>query len=1029
MSKHLIKHCLFVVSFVFLVGCIQEKLPISELEFSEGTNASFIKDKAAQNNFEQTVYKITTERCISCHTDQTPKHAHPDVETALEELVRYEKVDLEDPEKSRIYLKIKNESHGCWSNCDENAEVVLASIEKWIELGVDKGKVDNVEPAKEEEEKICVASITEKIVDCSETIENAKVAIQQEICGDDGLVFVKNGICSVQECNENYEIKDNVCVEMTNDPVSMLVFSKSSTRTNPQEITGKILSGDNYIFFESQIENIAKVEFYLDGNLEKSEATPPFDFQGDEENGNAIPFDSSALANGNHIFEIKVYQQDINQSIDFSYNFSINNMVVDNTKPTITLMNSNIGNDNKVYATQQSIDISFNEMIQGFEQDDVVVTGATLATFLKINDLQYKIALDISQTGQVSVVIPQGAVGDIYGNINEATELTFIYEQKVYDGVAIYNAKCLSCHLDLSQEKLVNRTSDQIQTAISSVGDMINSNKDLHLLTLEEIKAIAVALKSDDKLELACDDTAPVYSDMRRLTDYEIKNAYADIFGSSIVSSTKIKDALNLLENDRSDTSFQSRSITSSQAEAILNLAYEVGEMVASSSTYRQTLLGSCANEASISNSCLNSMFDNFFKLIYRRSLKTEEKIEYQSLLSEMGSSPQSFISMAIGKALSSPYFIFVNTFEGTLAGNEISLTSQELATKLALTYWGSVPTLALIQFSESSDLKNKTLLANKANEILLDDKAKKHFSRFVIHWINKNKKTANYPDGFVPMELDLDKLDENIEKELELYLSYVIWEQNGSFNDLFSSKGMFVHNSQMSLILGHSMPNTENGFMLSQDDRRGLFARPFFLRRSGTERNDIIHRGLDIKQNFLCEMIGDPNDAVSADEINAEVNIDKYEVTTREYVHTQTFTKNQCMLCHSQFNGFGYSLEGYDDLGRKRAQEQIYDAAGDLHKSIAVATSGEIVISGENLTFANHIDIQNKIGNMNRAKQCMSKKWYHFIEHVEPKEENSCQINALISGFEVKDNKGGTIKDVLSGFINDKYFSKRLIK
>lgn len=85
--------------------------------------------------FSKTVYPVTKARCVSCHgTSQTPLHASNDVNTAYDAVINASKVDFNNPANSRLVLKLKNEFHNCWGNCESNANEILAQINAWKTL-------------------------------------------------------------------------------------------------------------------------------------------------------------------------------------------------------------------------------------------------------------------------------------------------------------------------------------------------------------------------------------------------------------------------------------------------------------------------------------------------------------------------------------------------------------------------------------------------------------------------------------------------------------------------------------------------------------------------------------------------------------------------------------------------------------------------------------------------------------------------------------------------------------------------------
>lgn len=110
-----------------------------------GTTGNPAADKQRSiDAFKATVYPmVTTMSCVQCHGDTKayqPYYAVSDANAAWQSiLIDSKKVNLENPETSRIYLRLKNDHHNCLTgggdnNCDSEAAAMLAAIVKWKDL-------------------------------------------------------------------------------------------------------------------------------------------------------------------------------------------------------------------------------------------------------------------------------------------------------------------------------------------------------------------------------------------------------------------------------------------------------------------------------------------------------------------------------------------------------------------------------------------------------------------------------------------------------------------------------------------------------------------------------------------------------------------------------------------------------------------------------------------------------------------------------------------------------------------------------
>jgi mono/diheme cytochrome c family protein len=92
------------------------------------------------NAFKTTLHPfVRAKTCISCHTAQSPAFAQSNAVAAFDAITMSRKVDLCKPETSRIVLKLKDDSHNCWTqDCNADSQALLAEIKKWAAgAGVD----------------------------------------------------------------------------------------------------------------------------------------------------------------------------------------------------------------------------------------------------------------------------------------------------------------------------------------------------------------------------------------------------------------------------------------------------------------------------------------------------------------------------------------------------------------------------------------------------------------------------------------------------------------------------------------------------------------------------------------------------------------------------------------------------------------------------------------------------------------------------------------------------------------------------
>ncbi|HHJ80166.1 MAG TPA: LamG domain-containing protein, partial [Candidatus Tenderia electrophaga] len=83
--------------------------------------------------FASTVYPLLTQYCADCHAEsaqipQAPYFSGSDVDAAYDALKSSYKLDLDTPANSRLVVRLRNEFHNCWDDCQANADELEQAI-------------------------------------------------------------------------------------------------------------------------------------------------------------------------------------------------------------------------------------------------------------------------------------------------------------------------------------------------------------------------------------------------------------------------------------------------------------------------------------------------------------------------------------------------------------------------------------------------------------------------------------------------------------------------------------------------------------------------------------------------------------------------------------------------------------------------------------------------------------------------------------------------------------------------------------
>lgn len=144
---------------------------------SSPTSTTYVTNSATSvAAFQSSVYTLTTRYCISCHgNSQTPLHASSNIQTAHDSLINSFKVDFNNPANSRMVLKLKNDRHNCWGDCDQSAQEMLNQINSWRTKIAYSGTTTNTSKNTTEE-----SNTVKEIVDPNSNAGSGNITIMAE---------------------------------------------------------------------------------------------------------------------------------------------------------------------------------------------------------------------------------------------------------------------------------------------------------------------------------------------------------------------------------------------------------------------------------------------------------------------------------------------------------------------------------------------------------------------------------------------------------------------------------------------------------------------------------------------------------------------------------------------------------------------------------------------------------------------------------------------------------------------------------
>lgn len=330
-----------------------------------------------------------------------------------------------------------------------------------------------------------------------------------------------------------------------------------------------------------------------------------------------------------------------------------------------------------------------------------------------------------------------------------------------------------------------------------------------------------------------------------------------------------------------------------------------------------------------------------FVEFAFCRKLNEEEVAFFVTQHFGEGLSLKDSARRVILLTLTSPRFLFPTI--------ETRNRDFEIARRLALLLWDSVPDRQLFELADQGKLSDATVATNEIYRMLDHPRGRSKLRSALAAWLNLDKPRDWSRDpqrfaGFTPA------IVVDLRRSLDRQVDEIVWSESSDFRRFFGETTIFA-NGRMADYYGLERQvdpavDPEDFVPIDAGDRYrgGLLTHPYTLARLAYFRDSSpIHRGVFVARNLLGRTLRPPTE-------NFEPLSEDFapHMTNRQRVEHQT-ADNQCMKCHQVINPLGFSLENYDAVGRYRSEDQgrPIDASAiyrtEEGNEIALANAGEL--------------------------------------------------------------------------------------
>jgi len=351
-----------------------------------------------------------------------------------------------------------------------------------------------------------------------------------------------------------------------------------------------------------------------------------------------------------------------------------------------------------------------------------------------------------------------------------------------------------------------------------------------------------------------------------------------------------------------------------------------------------------------------------FMETAFRRPLSdTYKKIVDKQFAA--AKTPEMAVKRVVLFTLKSPHFLYPAFHE------DRPLDGYDVAGRLALALWDSVPDRRLVEAAAAGKLKTHDEIAAQATRMIADARTKAKLDGFFHHWLDLERAEAISKDPKAFPDFDATVLSD-LRTSLKLFIDQVVWSEKSDYRELLLADYILL-NKRLGKLYGK--PDLSDDFQRVEFDpkqRSGVITHPYLLAAfANSKATSPIHRGVFLTRNIVGMRLKPPPMAVAFEDAKFDPSL-----TMREKI-TELTKNTNCQGCHSTINPLGFSLENYDAIGRWRTQ--------DNHKPVN-AVSDFSTEDGDTVHLTGARDIAKyTVENANGHRAFIHSLFHHMVKQA----------------------------------------------
>jgi hypothetical protein len=387
------------------------------------------------------------------------------------------------------------------------------------------------------------------------------------------------------------------------------------------------------------------------------------------------------------------------------------------------------------------------------------------------------------------------------------------------------------------------------------------------------------------------------------------------------------------------------QALNARQASAIAASAKALAAELTADANRVAALLGGCSG-----SDCLDAFIRRTGRLLFRQPLADAEVAIYRNAAG--GATTAAALQKVLATMIASPKTYFVlERGQAVDAGVKCApLGAHELATRLALHLWDSIPDAALNAAADDGTLLQPAVYTAQVTRMLADAKADRALRGFFRQWFRLDElvaldgKVGNarfdaFAAGYRPLTTTRDAAVDEV-----LDMVSFLAANNGSLQQVLTDRHSFARSEDLATL--YRTPVWAGGTaappLFAEPQRVGLLTRIGLVANGASDTTLPIQRASRILGGLTCQALPPP----VMDQSNKAADLSGVLSTRERTTRVTEMEGTSCVGCHKAvLNPWGFVFEGFDALGRVRSSEVVRDDAGQVlgEKAIDAAVNAKL--------------------------------------------------------------------------------------